>query len=115
MSNEIWNNSAIQFPRLLAEINACVDISEKDIQALCESMDLDIAEVDELFERAHILFEINKAVVLFDRIATVECPALGCDASNAEIFHHDNEHTHLRCCRCDCQFEVDKNGIIKGR
>ena len=112
MSDLIWQNSAIQFPRLIAEINATCKISKADMRRLCESMDLDICEVDELFDRAHRLFEINKAVVLFDRAAAVECPGTSCDSSYCEIFHHDSEHTHLRCCRCDCTFEIDKNGIV---
>jgi hypothetical protein len=38
-----WEDNSIQFPRLLAEINACVEISEKDWKELQESMDLEEA------------------------------------------------------------------------
>jgi hypothetical protein len=39
----------IQFPRLIAEINATQML---DMKALCESMDLEPSDVDELFDRA---------------------------------------------------------------
>jgi hypothetical protein len=52
MSNDNWNNNAIQFPRLLAEINACVDIGKHDMAELCMSMDLSVREIHELFDRA---------------------------------------------------------------
>lgn len=57
MSN--WENNAIQFPRLLAEIMATQDTL--DIPALAESMDLSIDEVGELFDRANTAWERTKA------------------------------------------------------
>jgi hypothetical protein len=48
-----WEDNSIQFPRLLAEINACVEISEKDWKELQESMDLEEDEIIELFDRAN--------------------------------------------------------------
>ena len=53
MSNKKWNDNSIQFPRLIAEINACVDISEKDWIALQESMDLSEGDIMDLFDRAN--------------------------------------------------------------
>lgn len=50
MSNTKWNNDSIQFPRLIAEIIATQE--KLDIPALCESMDISVDELDELFERA---------------------------------------------------------------
>lgn len=55
-----WNNNTIQFARLLAEINATVDISDKDFASLCESMDLSKTHVLALFERANDAFEAAK-------------------------------------------------------
>ena len=112
-TNPVWNNSGIQFPRLLAEILA-VGLTPKQYQDLGRSMDLDIDDIDELFERADRLFAIEKALTLDSGCAAVQCPAIGCDTMHAEIFHHDDLHTHLRCCGCDCRFEINYNGIVKG-
>lgn len=56
--NAAWNNDAIQFPRLLCEIIATQD--NLDIQALAESMDLTVDQVDELFDRANTAWESIK-------------------------------------------------------
>ena len=52
MNQELWEDNSIQFPRLLAEICATVDITPKDFEALQESMDLTEDEINELFDRA---------------------------------------------------------------
>ena len=57
---ELWKDNSIQFPRLIAEINACVDISPEDWEALQESMDLDKDEIGQLFDRAHEEWETIK-------------------------------------------------------
>lgn len=57
MSDRAWNNDFVQFARLLCEINATQEI---DIETLCESTDLDVEEINELFDRAHDVFENNK-------------------------------------------------------
>lgn len=57
--NNNWENDEIQFPRLLAEIVATQD--SLDIDALCESMDLEPDEVDELFNRAQKRWDEIKA------------------------------------------------------
>lgn len=57
MANMNWYNDLIQFPRLIAEISACVDIKEDDWNALCESMDLSTDELNELFDRAQVEWE----------------------------------------------------------
>ncbi len=59
--SDIWNNNEIQFPRLLAEINAT---QELDLDALAESMDLSVDSVKELFERANDKFEDIKTKIL---------------------------------------------------
>lgn len=56
--NAAWNNDAIQFPRLLCEIIATQD--NLDIQALAESMDLTVGQVNELFDRANTAWESIK-------------------------------------------------------
>ena len=50
MSN--WNNNSIQFPRLLSEIYANIELTEEQWTNLCNSMDLSQAEILEIMERA---------------------------------------------------------------
>lgn len=50
-----WNVDAVQFPRLLAEIVATQDTL--DVPALAASMDLTVADVGELFDRAQAEWE----------------------------------------------------------
>ena len=56
---DLWNDNSIQFPRLLAEILATQE--NLDMEALSESMGLEIARIEELFERADTEFEKIKA------------------------------------------------------
>lgn len=55
---EPWDRDDIQFPRLLAEISATQD--KLDLQALANSMDLSVSEVNSLFERADQVWESIK-------------------------------------------------------
>ena len=50
-----WGQNRIQFPRLLCEINAVADRAL--IRKLADNMDLSVAQVEELFERADKVFE----------------------------------------------------------
>lgn len=54
MARTNWDDDAIQFPRLIAEINATQDIK---LGVLMESMDLSSDEVNELFDRADTMWE----------------------------------------------------------
>ena len=65
MSNKNWKNDKIQFPRLLAEVWANVEISEKDWKDLAESMDLSDIELESLF---------NRAMKEWERIKEKTCP-----------------------------------------
>lgn len=56
-NNTVWDNNLVQFARLLAEINATQEI---DRDALLESMDIRPSELDELFDRAHDVWEKAK-------------------------------------------------------
>lgn len=58
-SNPLWDDDLIQFARLLAEIAATHD--GLDIQTLCESMDLEPSDINELFDRADAVWERAKA------------------------------------------------------
>ena len=56
---EAWQRDDIQFPRLLAEINA-MGLTESQKLLLARSMDLDPARIDEVLERAERKFETWK-------------------------------------------------------
>ena len=56
-----WKNNNIQFPRLLAEIDAVVEFTGQQKDELCISMDLEWSDIEEIFERAQIEFDKIKA------------------------------------------------------
>jgi hypothetical protein len=58
--NEVWMDDSIQFPRLLAEIAANVNLTNRQVRHLCDSMDISKNELNELFDRAVMRFEYNK-------------------------------------------------------
>lgn len=72
-TNPLWDDDTIQFARLLAEISATQD--SLDIAALCESMNLEPADVDALFERADVAWKA--AVADLDAQVDVVAAALG--------------------------------------
>lgn len=53
-----WENDFIQFARLLNEIRATQE--DFDEEALCDEMDLEPSDIDELFDRAMIVWETAK-------------------------------------------------------
>ena len=59
--SEPWKDDRIQFARLLAEISA-IGLCPEDKQAICESMDLEPAELEALFSRAEASWEEIKVV-----------------------------------------------------
>jgi hypothetical protein len=60
MSQELWENDTIQFPRLIAEIDA-IGLTDGQIEGLCESMDLEREELFSLLARAQHNWENIKA------------------------------------------------------
>ncbi len=58
VARSTWDDNEVQFPRLLAEIVATQ--AGLDLQALAQAMDLTLAEVNSLFERAHDVWEAHK-------------------------------------------------------
>lgn len=55
----LWDNNEIQFARLLCELVAtCDDLKLRDC---CESMDITQDELNELYDRAHTVWEASKA------------------------------------------------------
>jgi hypothetical protein len=55
--NKRWNDDTIQFARLLCEIVATQDIN---IPVLCSSMDLNDTEINNLLDRALLVWERAK-------------------------------------------------------
>jgi hypothetical protein len=56
-----WNDNSIQFPRLIAEIIATIEIADLDWAALRDSMDLTDDQLIELFDRAQTAWDKQKA------------------------------------------------------
>jgi hypothetical protein len=54
---DLWEDNSIQFPRLISEIVATQDL---DLDALAESMDLEVEQIKELMNRAQEEFETIK-------------------------------------------------------
>lgn len=52
-----WENNGIQFPRLIAELEAAAAFTPEVLDALSASMDLEPSEVHELIERAVISWD----------------------------------------------------------
>lgn len=57
MKKNLWKDDAVQFPRLLAEIAATLEITAEQWDSLAESMDLEPEEIGELFDRAQAAWE----------------------------------------------------------
>ena len=55
MANAKWSDDSVQFPRLLAEISATQP--NLDFEALCASMDLEIDDINDIFDRADEAWE----------------------------------------------------------
>jgi len=55
--NPRWDDDSIQFPRLLAEIAATVELTEDQMGELAAAMDLEFNDVAELFDRAQARWE----------------------------------------------------------
>ena len=58
--NKNWRDNSIQFPRLISEIGATIDFTNKEWNDLCESMDLSQGEINDLFDRAQLKWEAIK-------------------------------------------------------
>lgn len=61
MSN--WERDDIQFPRLISEILATIEITNEDWAQLRDAMDLEDDELQELFDRAQSAWERIKQEV----------------------------------------------------
>lgn len=59
VSGAQWDDNHKQFARLIAEIAASGGLSNKQLTALSESMDLDLDQLDELFDRAQCEWDLR--------------------------------------------------------
>jgi hypothetical protein len=55
--DENWNNNAIQFPRLLAELQAAGVFTTSVVNDVADSMDLDPSQVFEIVDRAQYAWD----------------------------------------------------------
>jgi len=58
--SEYWHNNAVQFTRLVAELEACGAFTPQVMLDLSESMDLTHEEISELVDRAQTDWEAIK-------------------------------------------------------
>lgn len=58
MSNAKWKDNSIQFPRLIAELDAMGVFTPEVLDALKASMDLSYEEIAELRDRAEEAWEV---------------------------------------------------------
>jgi hypothetical protein len=58
--NPLWENNEIQFARLLMEVCANVLMTDNEIKDMKASMDIEDKDFDELWERAHDVWEAAK-------------------------------------------------------
>lgn len=86
-----WENDAVQFPRLLAEISA-IGLSGEQVLCLCDSMDLEPTQIKELLTRADEAFDDIKS--------NIKTPSPPAEELLYEIGAHEgwNEDTFLRLC-----------------
>lgn len=99
-SNNNWENNLIQFPRLIAEIQetGAFDLrlpgGDRVIDAVAESMDLDVSQVYEL---------VDRAVTEWDRIKSVTFQP---DPVDPLIKTHGTWGEHPKYVRADWRREV---------
>lgn len=64
---QAWDDDQIQFPRLLSELHGLV--TELQVAELAESMDLEPADVEELFDRADVAWKqrLDESRAFIDR------------------------------------------------
>jgi len=54
---ENWQSNAFQFPRLIAELFATVDLTPLQLGSLAAAMNVDPADLDELIDRADLVWQ----------------------------------------------------------
>lgn len=120
--NDLWKNDSVQFPRLLAELVAVGAPTEEQMQELCESMDLEPEQVNELLDRAQARWEELKNMNCPPRPRAGECDGCNfkgidggpgsvmvCNHPKADdmgyIIHWDEDKKHTISDRCPLKWE----------
>ena len=102
-----WENSHLQFSRLLAEING-VGLSDEQMQGLCEAMDLTEEQINELFDRANVLWEVEKSLILERKEVYVDCP----ECNNGPLIIEGFSNGRWNCACLNCEHERGKGVFI---
>jgi hypothetical protein len=55
----MWNNNLVQFARVIEEAMAAGAFTLEVIEDMAKSMDLNQSDIEELFERAHKVWQIH--------------------------------------------------------
>lgn len=97
LPDETWDNDDIQFPRLLSEIRA-FGLTCAQYESLGLSMDLEVAEIDELLERAEMVWQ----AVLHGSEKAAELMAQNGDEGPS-------------CDQCGSEFVMSENGVAQHR
>jgi hypothetical protein len=71
--SDLWENNAVQFARLLAELRA-IGLTEAQYTQLASEMDLEPSEIDELLERAETQWQADKERNLSPQAEPTELP-----------------------------------------
>ena len=58
-----WANDSIQFPRLISEIEEAGGFTTKLVSDLALSMELEISDIMDLLQRAHVAWNTNKEAI----------------------------------------------------
>ena len=109
MSKAIWMDNSVQFPRLIAELEACGTFTPEVLRALSERMELSPPEVRDLIGRAQGQWESIKRMHCPPSQAIVRCTGCG-NEIEPDVCHcgelvksHDHYSNHSPVpLGCDC-------------
>lgn len=60
---DLWKNNAVQFPRLIVELESAGAFTPEVMEYLCSSMDLHEDNISELIDRAEVIWNKAKAPI----------------------------------------------------
>jgi hypothetical protein len=96
-----WDNNDIQFPRLIAELQMAGAFTPEVMEALQDSMDLELADIDELMTRADVLWDQIKKDFLSKEKKVIM------DESKNYIYLTEDGHRKADCPECGASEHVD--------
>lgn len=110
--SDLWQDNSIQFPRLIAELEACGAFTPQVLRDLAESMDLSQTELSELVTRAQAVWESKKqqhCPPVHGSDDYVKCSGCGnwidpdvCHCGDAMDQHHTGSGHSPVPAGCDC-------------